>query len=145
MALFSKDVSRERPVLCWSKVLFIILITLKSSLQKFYGRHHELVDRYGVSICTIKTDLFNVSVFLSSFVYLGLDFLWATSRVFLEKQRTLTLPVYLTHAPSFLFESELHLLLKLCMYYFNYYLFFVVSVCFPCLVFVPGLYSSDFC
>ena len=34
---------------------------LKSSLQKFYGRHHELVDRYGVSICAMKTDLFNVS------------------------------------------------------------------------------------
>lgn len=34
---------------------------LKSSLQKFYGRHHELVDRYGVSICTMKTDLFNGS------------------------------------------------------------------------------------
>ena len=34
---------------------------LKSSLQKFYGRHHELVDRYGVSISTMKTDLFNGS------------------------------------------------------------------------------------
>ena len=34
---------------------------LKSSLQKFYGCHHELVDRYGVSICAMKTDLFNVS------------------------------------------------------------------------------------
>ena len=32
---------------------------LKSSLQKFYGGHHELVDRYDVSICTMKTDLFN--------------------------------------------------------------------------------------
>ena len=29
---------------------------LKSSLQKFYGRLHELVDRYGVSISTMKTD-----------------------------------------------------------------------------------------
>ena len=34
---------------------------LKSSLQKFYGHHHELVDRYGVSISTMKTDLFNGS------------------------------------------------------------------------------------
>ena len=37
------------------------LISLKSSQQKFYGRHHELVDRYGVSICAMKTDVFNVS------------------------------------------------------------------------------------
>ena len=35
---------------------------LKSSLQKFYGRHHhELVDHYGLSIYAMKTDLFNVS------------------------------------------------------------------------------------
>ena len=36
---------------------------LKSSLQKFYGRHHELVDRYDVSICTMETDFFNGSWF----------------------------------------------------------------------------------
>ena len=35
---------------------------LKSSVQKFYGRHHEHVDRYGVSTCTMKTDLFNMSL-----------------------------------------------------------------------------------
>ena len=29
----------------------------------FYGRYHELVDRYGVSICAMKTDFFNVSQF----------------------------------------------------------------------------------
>ena len=40
--------------------------------------------------------------FLSSFVYPGLVCLWATRRVFLEKQRTLTLPVQLVHAPSFM-------------------------------------------
>jgi hypothetical protein len=26
------------------------LVKLKSSLRKFYGRHHDLVDRYGISI-----------------------------------------------------------------------------------------------
>ena len=31
---------------------------LKSSLQKFYGRHHELVERYGISISQMKLDLF---------------------------------------------------------------------------------------
>ena len=27
-----------------------LLIKLKSSLQKCYGRHHDLVDRYGISV-----------------------------------------------------------------------------------------------
>ena len=38
-------------------------LPLKSLLQKFYGRHHEFVDRYSLSICTMKTDLFNLSQF----------------------------------------------------------------------------------
>ena len=36
---------------------------LKSSLRKFYGYHNEFMDRYGISICTMETDLFNVSKF----------------------------------------------------------------------------------
>ena len=32
-------------------------------MQKFYGRHHEQVDRYDVSIYIMKTNLFNVSKF----------------------------------------------------------------------------------
>ena len=31
---------------------------LKSSLQKFFGRHHELVDRYETSVSQMRTDLF---------------------------------------------------------------------------------------
>jgi hypothetical protein len=27
-----------------------ILVKLKSSLRKFYGRHHDLVGRYGISM-----------------------------------------------------------------------------------------------
>jgi hypothetical protein len=26
------------------------LVKLKSSLRKLYGRHHDLVDRYGISV-----------------------------------------------------------------------------------------------
>ena len=37
---------------------------------------------------------------LSCFFYPGLDFLWATRWVFLEKQGTLTLPVHLIYVPS---------------------------------------------
>ena len=30
-----------------------LLVKLKSSLRKFYGRHHDLVDRYGISASQI--------------------------------------------------------------------------------------------
>jgi hypothetical protein len=34
---------------------------LKSLLQKIYGRHHELVDRYGISVSQMSTDMFHLS------------------------------------------------------------------------------------
>jgi hypothetical protein len=37
-----------------------ILVKLKSSLRKLYGRHHELVDRYGISVSQITTDMFHL-------------------------------------------------------------------------------------
>jgi hypothetical protein len=32
-----------------------LLVMLKSSLRKFYGRHHDLVDRYGISVLQMTT------------------------------------------------------------------------------------------
>jgi hypothetical protein len=37
------------------------LVKLKPSLQIFYGRHHDLVDRYGISVSQITTDMFHLS------------------------------------------------------------------------------------
>ena len=85
-----------------------------------------------------------VIVFLASFVYPGLDLLWATRRVFLEKQRTLILPLHLVMHPVFSGIRVAHLILLLCMYDFGYFKFFVLYVCFPCLVFVPALHSFDY-
>ena len=68
--------------------------------------------------------------YFSSFVWPGLDFLGTTRRMFLEKQRTLTISMHLVHAPSFRGVRVAHLLMLLCMYYFIYYMFFVVFVCF---------------
>lgn len=53
----------ERTRLLTTKLLSqgFIVHRLKSSLQKFYGRHHELVDRYGVSVSTMRTDIFPMS------------------------------------------------------------------------------------
>ena len=34
------------------------MVKLKSSLRKFYGRHHGLVDRYGISVSQMIADMF---------------------------------------------------------------------------------------
>ena len=36
----------------------VLLVKLKSSLRKFYGCHHDLVDRYGISVSQMITDMF---------------------------------------------------------------------------------------
>ena len=38
-----------------------LLEKLKSSLRKCYDRHHDLVDRYGISVSQIITDMFHLS------------------------------------------------------------------------------------
>ena len=48
-----------------------LLVKLKSSLRSFYGRHHDLVNRYGVSVSQMTTDMFHLSLalpILSSFM-----------------------------------------------------------------------------
>ena len=37
------------------------LVKLKSSLRKYYGRHHDLVDRYGIYVSLMITDMFHLS------------------------------------------------------------------------------------
>jgi len=39
----------------------LLLAMLKSSLPKFYGRHHDLVDRYGITMSQMITDIFHLS------------------------------------------------------------------------------------
>jgi hypothetical protein len=38
-----------------------LLVKLKLSLRKFYGPHHDLVDRYGISVSQMTTDKFHLS------------------------------------------------------------------------------------
>ena len=38
-----------------------LLAKLKSSLQKSYGLHHNLFDRYGISMSQMTTDMFHLS------------------------------------------------------------------------------------
>jgi hypothetical protein len=53
----------DRELLLTRKLLNqgFLVIKLKSSLRKFYGRHHELVDRYGISVSQKTTDMFHLS------------------------------------------------------------------------------------
>jgi hypothetical protein len=37
------------------------LVKLKSSLRKYYSRHHDLVDLYGMSESQMTTDIFHLS------------------------------------------------------------------------------------
>jgi len=37
------------------------MVKLKSKLRKFYGRHHDLVDCYGISVSQMTTDMFHLS------------------------------------------------------------------------------------
>jgi hypothetical protein len=37
-----------------------LLVKLKSLLWKFYDRHHDLVDRYGIFVSQMTTDMFHL-------------------------------------------------------------------------------------
>ena len=85
---------------------------LKSLIQKFHGRNHELFNRYGVFFCTMKTDLFNV-------------------------RNIGNLPLRCTQSmlPLFSGVQFAYLYLLHCMYYF------IISyvLCCVCLFYISGL------
>ena len=39
----------------------LLMVKLKSSIRKFYGRHHDLVNRYGISVSQMTSDMFHLS------------------------------------------------------------------------------------
>jgi len=55
--------SLHRGLLLTRKILNqgFLMVKLKSSHRKFYGRHHDLVDRYGISVSQMTTDMFHLS------------------------------------------------------------------------------------
>ena len=81
-----------------------LLVKVKSSLRKFYGRHHDLVERYGISVTNdhgfvplvVNTSRF----FLRSRLITG--FLTRLARwVLLVEQQLPTLPEQLSSPPVF--------------------------------------------
>ena len=53
----------DRALLLTRKLLNqgFLLVKLKSSHRKFYGRHHDLVDRFGIAVSQLTTDMFHLS------------------------------------------------------------------------------------
>ena len=51
----------DRGLLLTRKLLnqWFLSVKLKSSLRMFYGRRHDLVDRYGISVSQMTTDMFH--------------------------------------------------------------------------------------
>jgi hypothetical protein len=76
-----------------------LLVKLKSSLRRFYGRHHDLDDRYGISVSQMTTDMFPLSLTLAGpFLIHDLSpgiVHTLTGRVSRVEQELLTIPEHL--------------------------------------------------
>ena len=90
----------------------------------------------------------HVMGFLSSFIYLELDLIWATQLVFLEKQRTFTLPVHLVHAPSFCWSHFSFAFVSFCVLFWLFHVLCCVCLfplfCCVYLIFLVLSLSLDF-
>jgi hypothetical protein len=104
LELLPSSVIFWRAFSCWQGY---VAPRLKTSLHKFYGRHHNLVDHYEISIYQITMDLllFYVDVFFPpSLPRLLLDFwlyIWITRWVSYMKQELLTIHEHLSSPPVF--------------------------------------------
>ena len=89
----------DRGLLLTRKLLIqgFLLVKLKSSLRKFYGRHHDLVDCYGIFVSQMTTVMSHLSQALPGpFLIHDLQ-----RRVPLVEQELLTLPENLSSPPVF--------------------------------------------
>ena len=129
-----------------------LFVKLKSPLRKFYGRHHDLVDRYGISVSQMTTDMFHLSVNTSrSFPHSWLITVFVTILtrwVSLVEQELLTLPEHLSSPPDFsgvrvtrslvLYVCFADRCLSFCTFSFGHCLFF-----FDIRILVTHLVSSN--
>jgi len=79
-----------------------LLAKLNSSLRKIYGRHHDVVDRYGISVSQMTMDMFRLSYHSPSFSHSWLitGFVTRLTRwVSLVEYELLTLPDHLSSSP----------------------------------------------
>jgi hypothetical protein len=96
-----------------------LLAKLKSSLRMFYGRRHDLVDLYGISVSQMTTEIVPLVVNTSrSFPHSWLIARFVTRltrRVPLVEQELLTLPEHLRSPP--VFSGVRSLVLCVCFVY----------------------------
>jgi hypothetical protein len=83
----------------------IVLVKLKSSLRKLYGGHHDLVDRYGISVSQMTSDMFQLSKL--------------SRRVPLVEQELLSLPKHLSSPPFYVHCLSFFLCPLCCLSLFN--------------------------
>ena len=112
-----------------------LLVKLKSSLRNFYGRHNDLVDRYGISVTNdhgyaplvVNTSRsFPHSRLITGFVTR------LTRRVPLVEQELLTLPEHLSSPPVFCgVRVTLSLVLYVCFVDRCLSFFFFCPLCCP--------------
>jgi hypothetical protein len=121
-----------------------LLVKLKSSLRKFYGRHHDLVDRYGISVSQMNVPLvldtsrsFPHSWFITGFVTILIR------RVSLVEQELLILPKHLS-SPSVLSEVRVTQSLVLCVSFVDRCLFFCTFSFGHCFVSSSWYSDSDY-
>ena len=88
------------------------LVKLKSSLQIFYDLHHDLVDRYGISVSQMTTDMFPSWSFPHSWLVIGFV-TRLTRRVSLVEQELPTLLEHLSLPPV---SSGVHVTRSLVVY-----------------------------
>ena len=140
------EVNQSLPKLLhnWDIINGIILrtTTLKSSLQKLSVHNHDLVDRQGVPICTIRSYYFTVSWFsLSLGTWHNIS---NSAGATLEKQRTLTPPVHQCTRSMFHVYWSYGCLFMFCFYvvflFVCCFMFFVACIYFPNLVFISGIF-----
>jgi hypothetical protein len=77
-------------------------VKLKSSLRKSYGRHHDLVDRYGISVSQMTMDMLHLSQTLPSpfLIHDITRFVTRlTRRAPLMEQELFTFPEHLSSSP----------------------------------------------
>jgi hypothetical protein len=77
------------------------LVKLKSSLWKFNGHHHDLVDRYGISVSDMTMEYLSYSLTGLHSWHIPSFVTRVTRRVFLVEQELLTLPKYMSSIPVF--------------------------------------------
>ena len=106
---------------------WLLLAKLKASLRKLYGRHHDLVDRYGIYVSQMTTDMFHLSKTLPCPFLVITGFVTRiTRRVSLVEQEQLTLPEHLSSPPVFgevrvtLYECFVDRCLSFCAFVFGH-------------------------